>query len=223
MVSRAMSKGKVKKYRMKKKAAAGCGPKYGCGKGKHGTGCGMKDKYGGGTGNFEGKQAPPFTDKVNPTDMPQAFGKKAGLFDSAEQKADRVNLAKAKAYDKAHPKQVGAVNAVRALKDHKAGRPTSYSVRKIQGSRKAPYKPTFDMQADAKKRGNVATMMEADAAKSEWQKKTDNKSFGMSGRGQFRGSGAKPSPATGRSYMPAQRGPKPMTMTPPSMGPKLKL
>lgn len=36
----------------------------------------MAPSFGGGTGNFEGKQAPPFTDKVNPTDVPQAFGKK---------------------------------------------------------------------------------------------------------------------------------------------------
>lgn len=30
-------------------------------------------QFGGGTGNFEGKQAPSFTDKINPTDTPGAF------------------------------------------------------------------------------------------------------------------------------------------------------
>ena len=33
--------------------------------------------YGGGLGNFEGKRAPKFNEKFNPTDMPKAFGKKA--------------------------------------------------------------------------------------------------------------------------------------------------
>lgn len=32
-------------------------------------------RYGGGMGNFKGKKAPAFTDKVNPTDLPRAFGK----------------------------------------------------------------------------------------------------------------------------------------------------
>ena len=41
---------------------------------RYGSGPGMR--YGGGVGNFEGKQAPAFTDKINPTDMPKAFGKK---------------------------------------------------------------------------------------------------------------------------------------------------
>ena len=36
----------------------------------------MVDQYGGGVGNFEGKQARPFNKKYNPTDMPEAFGKK---------------------------------------------------------------------------------------------------------------------------------------------------
>lgn len=37
----------------------------------------MVDQYGGGLGNFEGKTAPKFNKKFNPTDMPQAFpGKK---------------------------------------------------------------------------------------------------------------------------------------------------
>ncbi len=31
------------------------------------------EEYGGGIGNFKGKKAPVFTDKVNPTDMPGAF------------------------------------------------------------------------------------------------------------------------------------------------------
>jgi uncharacterized protein YjbJ (UPF0337 family) len=37
----------------------------------------MVDQYGGGLGNFEGKTAPKFTDKINPTDTPGAFGKAA--------------------------------------------------------------------------------------------------------------------------------------------------
>jgi len=36
-------------------------------------------KYGGGLGNLGKKRAPSFTDKVNPTDMPGAFGKKAEM------------------------------------------------------------------------------------------------------------------------------------------------
>lgn len=68
-----------RKPRMKKKAGAAlekCDPKGICKGGKHGCGKGAGDKYGGGTGNFEGKQAPAFTDKINPTDTPGAFGKK---------------------------------------------------------------------------------------------------------------------------------------------------
>ena len=66
MMSRAVNKGKVKKYRNKS---------------KHGTGDGAM--YGGGTGNFGGTQAPAFTADTkkgkigNPSENPQNFGKKA--------------------------------------------------------------------------------------------------------------------------------------------------
>lgn len=36
-------------------------------------------RYGGGLGNFGGKKAPKFTNKVNPTDTPQAFGTGCGM------------------------------------------------------------------------------------------------------------------------------------------------
>jgi hypothetical protein len=78
---------------------------------KHGGGEGLDTKYGGGKGNFGGAQAQPFTatDKGgkigNPKENPENFKKKAGLFDSAKQKADRIGRAAAAAYDKANPNQ----------------------------------------------------------------------------------------------------------------------
>jgi hypothetical protein len=36
-------------------------------------------RYGGGIGNLGGKKAPAFTDKVNPTDAPSAFGTGCGV------------------------------------------------------------------------------------------------------------------------------------------------
>lgn len=47
----------------------------------------MVDQYGGGLGNFEGKTAPKFTDKINPTDTPGAFGKAATSLGPTELRA----------------------------------------------------------------------------------------------------------------------------------------
>jgi len=56
-------------------------------------------RYGGGSGNFKGKQAPAFTDKINPTDTPDAFGagdgKVAGFMDDVRTKAkSNINQAR---------------------------------------------------------------------------------------------------------------------------------
>jgi hypothetical protein len=100
MMSRKMKTGKRKKYRMKKKAGAiknagappvsekagrnvknvleeaqpGAQARSARPAGGQVLEQGADDtRYGGGVGNFEGKQAPKFTDKINPTDTPGAF------------------------------------------------------------------------------------------------------------------------------------------------------
>lgn len=88
-----------------------------------------------------------FTDELLSLQAPsQGLGKQAGLFDSAQQKADRSMRVRAmKADFRSHADTIRA----RAAKDGTS----MISATKALASKPKPYKPTFDMQAPANQPG----------------------------------------------------------------------
>jgi hypothetical protein len=142
--------------------------RYGGGKGAR-YGGGLGARYGGGLGNLKGKRAPKFTDKVNPTDLPQAFkqaaakhgrgkgcnpkfgcgGGKHGTGCGMAKKAARPtpksapSAAWSGALDKGRSIAQGATVAPATARYNK--------LKKVQQDTRAakapPYKPSFDMQA----------------------------------------------------------------------------